>query len=139
MFRRILVGYTGSDLSRKALTIALELAAHDASEVTAVAVVSLPEGARLMGEIDDAMAKADESLTAAFDWARFAAARFEVPLTVYARAGHPAETLVRVAEEEGCDLIVLGHRHRVRLREWWSDSIVERVLHIARCSTMLVP
>jgi len=92
-----------------------------------------------MGEIDDAMAKADETLTAAFDWARVAAARFEVRLTVYTRAGHAAETLVRVADEEGCDLIVLGYRHRAKLREWWSDSIVERVLRVARCATMLVP
>src|SRR5215472_500623 len=48
--------------------------------------------------------------------------------TLPVRVGHPAETLVRMAEEEGCDLIVLGRRGLTSVQRWMLGSVSERVL-----------
>ena len=138
MFRRILVGYTGSELSRKALSTALELAALSGCEVIAGAVVETPPFPGLIAEVDRAVAAAEEALVPPFAWARSAAERSEVPITLRTRVGPPAESLVRMAEEEGCDLIVLGHRERPWVQLWWSDSIGERVLRRAPCSLLMI-
>lgn len=53
-------------------------------------------------------------------------------------AGHAAEEIVRVAEEEGFDLIVLGSRGMSGVREYLLGSISDRVSHHAPCSVLIV-
>ena len=52
--------------------------------------------------------------------------------------GHPAEQIIRVAEEEEADLIVMGSRG---LSEWKAlllGSVSDHVLHHAHCSVLIV-
>jgi nucleotide-binding universal stress UspA family protein len=138
VFRRILVGFDGSPQSRKALTTALTLAQRLKSEVEALIVVRPPEFAELEGEIQAAMKEADGPLTEAVAWAKAEAGRLGFPLHVHKQLGHPAETIVRVAEEKKFDLIVLGRRGRTAVARWMLGSISERVLGYAHCPVMVV-
>jgi nucleotide-binding universal stress UspA family protein len=61
-----------------------------------------------------------------------------VSLETRIQAGHPADTLVRVAREEGFDLIVLGRRGLTPVQRWMLGSVSERVLRYAHCPVMVV-
>lgn len=52
------------------------------------------------------------------------------------RDGSPAEEIVRLADEAGCDLIILGTRGRTGLVRLLAGSVAESVLRHARCPVM---
>ena len=53
-------------------------------------------------------------------------------------SGSPAEVLLRVAQEQGADLIVLGARGLGAIREQMFGSVSHRVMTHASCSTLIV-
>ncbi|GEM87259.1 universal stress protein [Meiothermus granaticius] len=138
MFKQILVGFDGSESSRKALKVALEIAQAFQGEVTLIAVVRPPEFAELEGEIEGALEEEKSPLAQAFSWAHSAAKEQGVTLHVHRRVGHPAEVLVRYAEEAHSDLIVLGRRGLTAVQRWMLGSVSERVLRYAHCPVMVV-
>mgnify|MGYP000300731273 FL=1 len=138
MFRKVLIGFDGSPAARKALQAALDLAQRYGAAVTALAVVRPPEFAELEAEVNAALAEAQGPLAEAFRWARAEARRAGVSLETRIQAGHPADTLVRVAREEGFDLIVLGRRGLTPVQRWMLGSVSERVLRYAHCPVMVV-
>src|SRR3712207_7638201 len=50
----------------------------------------------------------------------------------------PAETIVRVAEEERADVVVVGNRGMRERTEFLLGSVPNRVSHAARCHVVLV-
>ncbi len=138
MFRKMLLGFDGSPAARKALQVALDLAQRYGAALTALAVVRPPEFAELEAEVSAALAEARGPLAEAFRWARAEAHRTGVSLEIRIQAGHPAETLVRLAREEGFDLIVLGRRGLTPVQRWMLGSVSERVLRYAHCPVMVV-
>ncbi|MDR5709861.1 MAG: universal stress protein [Armatimonadota bacterium] len=138
MFRRVLVGYDGSDPARRALQAALDLAQRYGAAVTALAVARPPEFAELEAEVDAALMEARGPLAEAFRWAREQARKAGVDLHLRVQIGHPAEVLVRVAREEGFDLIVLGRRGLTPVQRWMLGSVSERVIRYAHCPVMVV-
>lgn len=52
--------------------------------------------------------------------------------------GDPADTIVRVAEEEGSDLIVVGSRGLGETLRFLLGSVSDRVSHHAPCSVLIV-
>ncbi|TFU17737.1 universal stress protein [Thermus tengchongensis] len=138
MFRRILVGYDGSEPAKKALVAALEVAKAFRGEVLALAVVRPPEFAELGVELEGVLEEAKGPLAEAFRFAHREAEKRGVTLRTRSQVGHPAETLIRVAEEEGMDLIVLGRRGLTPVQRWMLGSVSERVLRYAPCAVMVV-
>jgi nucleotide-binding universal stress UspA family protein len=138
VFAKVLVGFDGSPASRKALRAALDLAQRYGAAVTVLAVVRPPEFAELEAEVNAALAEARGPLVEALRWARAEARRAGVSLETRIQAGHPADTLVRVAREEGFDLIVLGRRGLTPVQRWMLGSVSERVLRYAHCPVMVV-
>jgi nucleotide-binding universal stress UspA family protein len=139
MFKRILVGFDGSEASRRALKAALELATSLGTEhILALTVVQAPEFPELEGEVDTALAEAKGPLAEAMRWAKQQAANAEVSLAIRRQIGHPAEVLVRVAEEQGYGLIVLGRRGHSAARHWLIGSTTDRVVDHAHCAVMIV-
>lgn len=138
MFRRILVGYDGSDPARKALQVALDPTRRYNAELMTVAVLQPPEFAEMEAEVNTALVEARGPLAGAFRWAREQARRADVHLTLRIHVGHPAEVLVRIAQEEGFDLIVLGRRELTPVQRWMLGSVSEHVLWYAHCPVMVV-
>lgn len=58
---------------------------------------------------------------------------------VRAAIGHPAREIVRLAEEEGFDLIVMASHGYGPLSQILLGSTAERVLHHAPCPVLVVP
>ncbi len=138
MFDRILVGFDGSPQSRKALATALELASRLHGHIEALVVVRPPEFAELEGEVQAALREADGHLAEAIRWAKAEATKFKLTLNIHKQLGHPAEAILRFAEDGKFDLIVLGRRGRSTAARWMLGSISERVLHYAHCPVMVV-
>jgi nucleotide-binding universal stress UspA family protein len=53
--------------------------------------------------------------------------------------GRPADHLVRLAESEQADLIIVGTHQRKGLRRLWHGSVSHGVLHMAGCSVACIP
>jgi nucleotide-binding universal stress UspA family protein len=52
--------------------------------------------------------------------------------------GHPAEQIVRQADELNADAIVMGHRGESLLQKWLVGSVAKRVLSYANCTVIVV-
>jgi len=57
---------------------------------------------------------------------------------VLVAAGHPADTIVRVAREENADLIVMGTHGRTGLQHVLLGSVAEKVVRLASCPVLTV-
>jgi nucleotide-binding universal stress UspA family protein len=105
---RILVALDRSCGSEEAMEAAVKLAQQDGGTLTAVAVLERTGNPALDQIADDFHARAknrlEEVLQSAANYARSRGVR----LTPIVREGHPAEMILRCAEEEGAALLVLG-------------------------------
>ncbi len=81
------------------------------------------------GEIDVTQLLADAVAKAAPD----------VPVTVAATGGDPAQEILRYAARHPIDLVVLGTHGRTGLSRILLGSVAERVLRGARCPVLVVP
>jgi nucleotide-binding universal stress UspA family protein len=135
--KKLLIAYDGSEQSKKAFDVGLDLALKYAAEVIVLSV------ARVAEPPEDVETEAViESVTECYEKqfadmrqesaAKGVKARFEV------RPGHPADQIVLVAKEEQADVIVMGHRGRTRVAHWLLGSISKRVLSYAHCSVFIV-
>jgi nucleotide-binding universal stress UspA family protein len=138
MYKRILVGFDGSESSKRALTAALTLAKESNGEVLALTAVRAPEAAELEGEVDEALREADGPLGKAIGWGKQEAKRAGVNCTFRRQIGHAAELLTRIAEESKHDLLVLGRRGRSPVKHWLIGSTTDRIVDHAPCAVLIV-
>jgi nucleotide-binding universal stress UspA family protein len=141
MFKKILVGYDGSDSARAALQKAALLAKESDGELTAIWVHEpLPHLSDLPGEFEEEMEATGHSV-------RFRERETEVQAigTQYAisirselRSGHPAKAIIDAAEEGHYDLIVVGHRDHSGLWGRLLGDTADRISDHAHCSVLIV-
>jgi nucleotide-binding universal stress UspA family protein len=116
--RRIVVGYDGSDASRRALDAAADLVGYGST----LAVVTVQNGEVGRAAASDAR---DRLLN------RHVEAQYHEP------TGEPAERLVDTATQLGADLVVVGRRNRGPLRALLG-SVSSRVVRRAQCDVLVV-
>ena len=137
MMKRLLIAYDGSEHSRRAFDVGLDLAARYAAEVVVLSVARVcdpPEDVEVEAEIETATDLYEKQFADLRQQAsaRGIKARFEV------RAGHPADQIILTAQDTQADVIVMGHRGRSRVTRWLLGSISKRVLSYAHCSVFIV-
>lgn len=137
MYKRILVGYDGSEAGRKAFDTALELAARDKSDLYVVTVSRPPE-------IGD-----DVETEAVLENSREHHRKLLAPLQVVASqrkvhahfelvVGHAAEQLIYHADRHDVDLIVVGHRGRSKFARLLLGSVSKQVTEHADRPVLVV-
>lgn len=135
-YRHILVATGGSEHSRKAEAEAIRLAKALGSRLTLVAVAPLsatvPEAA--LASYEQELERMREVLAEAE--ARAQAEGLEVKTVL--ESGSVGPVIVRVAEELGCDLIVLGRRRLSLLAAAVLGSVSDYVMRHAARSTLIV-
>ncbi len=109
--RRILVAYDGSDRSQDALEIAIALARHHGREIVLLTV-------------DDGHGGRKEAYERAEAELKNAALFF----TAVYRAGHVSQSILEVADETQCDLIVMGAYGHTRFLGVLFGSTVDDVM-----------
>jgi nucleotide-binding universal stress UspA family protein len=137
MLKTILVAFDGSDQSRKAFAFALEVAAKFEAKMVVVGVIRLPEPA-ISIEIDAMLDRGKEHFAEEFRELEIESQQLGVAVDSRVVVGHPAEQIVREAEDTHADLIVMGRRGMTRATRWILGSVSERVLRYAHCPVTVV-
>ena len=137
VYRKILLGYDGSDASKKAFEAACGLAAKDGAELFVLSVCRPPDIAddveteaviensrhyhrRMLAELKPALVK------------RKIKAHLEVGV------GHPAEQIIYDADRHGVDLIVVGDRGRSKFARLLLGSVSKQVVQYAGRAVLVV-
>ncbi len=121
-FTSVLVGTDGSSTASTAVTRAIQLAssvgaklviisAHPAGESVADVLAAAAEAARAAGLTD---------------------------VATFERVGDPADAILDLAEEQGCDLIVVGNQGMQGARRFLLGSVPNQVSHHAPSSVLIV-
>jgi len=139
MFRKILVAHDGSPGAYQAMTVAIDLARHYGAEIHLISVIEeLPKYAATLDEVDEVHAEATRHYRAIQAEACQQAERRGVKAYDKVVPGHEVETIVRYAEQEQCDLLVVGRQgHSARwLKHLGSTS--SQITFYAPCTVMVV-
>ncbi|MEM2896827.1 MAG: universal stress protein [Candidatus Bathyarchaeia archaeon] len=140
MFKKILVPVDGSEDSRKALKLALDIASRYSSKLTALYVVAkrvyahiheLGVLAMLSNELEK---EGKEVLKEAQELAKPLGLEIETKLV----HGFPAEEILNMVEKESYDLVVIGSRGLSGVKAFFLGSVSDKVTHHARCSVLIV-
>lgn len=139
MFKRILVGYDGSKGGKAALDRAAAAAKQTNAQVTALWVREpLPRYTDLPGEPEGEAEAADEYFRERQKEVADVAAQLGIPIDCETRRGHPAKTIVKVADEGDYDLIVVGHSDHSELWGRLLGDTADRITDHAHCSVLVV-
>jgi nucleotide-binding universal stress UspA family protein len=142
MYKHILAGTDFSDLGDAALLRAAQIAIQSKAKLTLVHVVAEEDAPNPMyssHEVRHHVERLEEShkrLTGELASREALSAHIEVGFEI--RAGSPAEQILSVAEEKGCDLIVIAATSKKGLTLWLLGSTAERVLKGARRDVLVV-
>ncbi len=145
MFKNILIPTDGSELSQRAVRIAVDLAKLHQARITGVHVI--PDYHLLIayeGAFDpvteerieeEAKTRADNYLA----FVRKSAAAAGVPCdTACETSDHPYDAILKTAESQGCDLIVMTSHGRKGLAAVLLGSETRKVLTHARIPVLIV-
>jgi nucleotide-binding universal stress UspA family protein len=145
MFRSILVGTDGSQTAETAVRRAIELAAGLHARLHIVSAYEPASEARPRGEAAPASedtqwaSNLHDDVVALLERARAEAASGGVAeVETFARVGDAADAIVDVAEEQRCDLIVVGNKGMTGAKRFLLGSVPNKVSHHAPCSVLIV-
>ena len=139
--RRILLATDGSEEAERATRAAVELANSTGSELHVVHVKLLPitppypEVLDWREDLERADREAQELLDEQVKMVEDAGGTVA---GVHSREEQPAEEIVALAEELGAYVIVVGSRHRGRIRRALAGSVSDWAVRHARCSVLVV-
>lgn len=135
-FRRILVGYDGSQESKKAFRVGLSIANTFDSSLEILAVIQPGEPATSTGAYDvleRGRKHYELALRKLVEAANGRAGSVETSIAV----GHPADEILKRAKQRHSDLIVVGHRGTSKFEELEMGSVSEHVLANAPCPVLV--
>jgi nucleotide-binding universal stress UspA family protein len=144
-FQSILVPIDFSEPSREARAHAEALAAETGARLIFLHVVEpsqVVEQSLFFGQTGFTIPSTEEDLSRRINLLeRLHAYRIpdsEFPVEYRLREGETTEEILRVADETGCDLIVLGTHGRTGMDRLWRGSVAESVLRRAHCPVLIV-
>ncbi len=135
--RKALVAYDASGPAERAFEAGLDLARRYGAELIVLSVARPPEPPEIV-ETEASLDSAREYYESCFAKLREAVSAAGVQARFLARVGHPADLIIRVAAEEGVDMIVMGHRGKGFIERWLLGSISKRVATYATCTVCIV-
>jgi nucleotide-binding universal stress UspA family protein len=144
MISKILLCSDGSAHALKAAEAAAEIAKKFNAEVTLVNVYSAPvfmmpvaiDAAPYYADTDGELAEQSHNTVEMRTGKVLESCG--VKFTTRREQGHAVEQIVRTAEEEKCDLIVMGSRGMGGFERFFLGSVSDGVLHHAHCPVLIV-
>lgn len=142
IFKKIVVGYDGSDNAKRALEKSIALARQSSGELTIVVVADTGRYTATVGleslykQINEKTRENASNLGgSALDEAKEAGVK-----DAYAsvEVGHPADMILSVAIEHKADLIVVGRRGMSGLERFLMGSVSTAVINNAKSDVLVV-
>jgi nucleotide-binding universal stress UspA family protein len=134
-YRKILIAVNGS---KDVLKEGLQLARDEKCWVTVVKVIPPYKGdLNLVGikNIEDVL---DNDGARAVSDIKDIAKKEGALIKTRLEEGEVDKKIVEVAEDERCDLIIMGAQKRNWLRKFFGDNVVEKVINHAPCPVLVV-
>ncbi len=139
MFRRILVAWDGSQVARRALDVAIDLARRYEAELVAASVAYSPPHAETEADRRESADAARRYLVETLAKVRDRADRVGVPLRHEVIEGDaPARDLLLYAHEHGFDLLVAGHHRTGRAGRLLLHGVPEQLVAAAEVPLMII-
>jgi len=145
MFSKLLLASDGSDYALRAAEAAAQLAKGLGTSVTILHVFTMPvlqmsvpgsPGVDMdPGAVNAYIEQVQDSVARRTGRVLDEAG---VPYEILTEVGHPAEVIVRIAEDDGYDLIVLGSRGMTAFKSFLLGSVSDKVSHHAHCPVLIV-
>ena len=138
-YKKILVAYDGSETARNALVVSAKLAKQDNSWIKVLAVVPPYDGdLELVGvsNIKETIEGPGEELLAE---AREIADNEGVHVLTNLAQGEPFERIAAIADDENCDLIVMGRQGVDHFERELMGNVTERVIGYTARNVLVVP
>lgn len=135
--KKIVVGYDASPAAERALERAAELSkAFDSKVVVTSVAQALHAWGRGLSGVDPV--DPPELHEAELERAASHLEKMGVQATTVARIGDPGKAIVTVADEQACDLIVVGSRDLNPISRFVTGSVSDEVRHNAHCDVLVV-
>ncbi|MFN4219100.1 MAG: universal stress protein [Candidatus Bipolaricaulia bacterium] len=139
MFHKILIANDGSENAFRALEAAVDLARRYNAELHQLSVEEhLPHYAASLGEVIEAEREELDYFDEVAEKAQEIATRAGVRLECHIIAGHEVEAIVRFAEENHFDLLVIGHKGHSRIWPFHMGSTAAKIADHARTNVLIV-
>jgi len=139
-YERILVPTDGSDATREAVQQAVDLAAEHGATIHALYVVNSASfaGLPMDSSWENVSAMLSEEGTTALDDVTAIAEGQGVDVERELSDGNPAREIVRYAEDENCDLVVMGTHGRGEIDRLLLGSVAEKVVRSSSVPVLTV-
>lgn len=138
-YRKILVAYDGSASARNALAVASQLAKEDKSWIKVLSVLPDYKGDLELVGVSNIKETIEGPGEKFLEEAQEIADHEDVHILTNMTQGEPFDKIVHVADDENCDLIVMGRRGTHRIERELVGSVTARVIGYTRKDVLVVP
>lgn len=138
-YRKILVAFDGSASARNALAVASHLAREDKSWIKVLTVLPNYEGDLELVGVSNIKETIEGPGRKLLEKAQEIADHEDVHILTNMTQGEPYDKIVHVAEDENCDLIVMGRKGKTPLERELVGSVTARVIGYTRKDVLVVP
>jgi len=139
-YKKILVAYDGSASAKNALIQAIKIAEAEGSWLKILSVAPTYEGDLDITGVKNIKEALRGPAKKFISEAKAIAEKSGAPTVITnIEEGDPSEKIVSVAEEENCDLIVMGRRGLGRLERVLVGSVTARVIGLSKKDIIVVP
>lgn len=142
-FKHILCPVDFTDISRKNLRRAIELAKQFGARLTVIHVVSkapwmVPPVPTVPVNMDQYQQELISSSRSALEELIAAEVPEDLQAEMLLETGDPSQVITNVAEEKGADLIVMASREDSALNRFIFGSVAEKVIRSASCPVLVL-
>lgn len=143
MIKKIMVAVDGSDASRKAAMVAVDIARQATGSITAVYVMETERLSRLPGiatlpELSEKIqALMQEEGQQATQFVEDQARMASVPCRKILARGRASEELIKISKQQRIDLLVMGSMGRTGMEKILLGDVAEKVVHQSAIPVLL--
>lgn len=138
-YKKILVAYDGSATARNALAVAARLAKQDNSWIKVLAVVPPYTGDLELVGVTNIKATIEGPGEKLLAEARMIAEHEDIHVLTNLAQGEPFERISTIADDENCDLIVMGRQGISHLERDLMGSVTARVIGHTTKNVLVIP
>jgi len=144
MMKKILIATDGSDTSKRAVLVGIDMARRADGSIIAIYVVDvsrishLPGYAMIPGIKEKIIGLMEEEGKQATGFAEDRAREANVPCHKIISQGNPSQELLRLSRDLEADLLILGSRGRTGVEKYILGSVAEKVVLQSEVPVLLI-